>query len=91
MLQTWWLKIVAAYSLPALEARSLNHGVSRAMLSLKALGGDSSFLLPVYGGGWQSLAGRCITPVSASAVTWCFLCVSLCLCPNSSFYRALFL
>ena len=52
--QTWWLKTTEIYSHTVLEAKSPKKGVSRAMLTLKALGKNPSLPLPASGSFQQS-------------------------------------
>ena len=47
-----------------------NHSVGRAVFPQKPLGEDLSLPLPAPGGSQQSLAYRCITPISASVSPW---------------------
>lgn len=67
--QTRGLKTAGIHSLPVPEARSLESGCHRVMLSLKALGEDPSLPLPVSGGPSLSLACGCITSIPASVCT----------------------
>ena len=56
----------------------LYQGVGWAAFSLKGLGKNLSLTFPTSGGSRCSLVCGCITPISASVVTWCSpFCVSL--------------
>ena len=81
--QTGWLKSLIRLS-QFWKPEVQNQGVGRAMLTLKALGGESFLLLPIpvmADNIWRSLAYRCITPISAFVDTWySSLRVSPCLC-----------
>ena len=80
--QTGWLKTTEVCCPTVLEAWCLRSGVGRATLPPKP--GAPFLALPAAGGGCQSLACICVTPSSASVVTWPSPFSSVCLskCPT---------
>lgn len=70
--QTWWLRIPGIHCFQVLEASCVKSSCGQGWFSLAALR-ESQFqaTIPASGGGpWCLLAGRHITPLSASMVTW---------------------
>ena len=70
------------YFLTIVEARSLKSSCWQAVLPLKGLWENASLPLPASGG---SLVGGCITPLSASVLTWPPPCVSPCVSSSARY------
>lgn len=76
--QTVCLKIAGMYSFTVLEARSpkSRYWWGWFLLGVRRENLFHGFLLAIGDNSWYSLACRCITPVSASLITWYSPCVS---------------